>query len=73
MTCSLVYFTDTGKADSIGTVLADPMPPEFTVRHLTEEEETGVLEGRIMWDAATLSFVPNPNWPPPPPPEPPEE
>jgi hypothetical protein len=73
MTCSLVYFTDTGKADSIGTVLADPMPSQFTVRHLTEEEETGVLEGRIMWDAATLSFVPNPNWPPPPwPPDPPE-
>ena len=72
MTCSLVYFTDTGKADSIGTVLADPMPSQFTVRHLTEEEETGVLEGRIMWDAATLSFVPNPNWPPEPPPDPPE-
>jgi len=47
------------------------MPPEFTVRPLTEEEETGVLEGRLMWDAATLSFVPNPNWPPPPPPDPP--
>ena len=73
MSCSLVYFTDTGKADSIGTVLADPMPPEFTVRHLTEEEETGVLEGRLMWDAATLSFVNNPNWPPEPwPPDPPE-
>ena len=64
MSCSLVYFTDTGKADSIGTVLADPMPPEFTVRHLTEAEETGVLEGRLMWDAATRSFVDNPNWPP---------
>lgn len=72
MTCSLVYFTDTGKADSIGTVLADPMPAEFTVRHLTHEEETGVLEGRLMWDAATLSFVENPNYPPEPPPDPPE-
>lgn len=73
MSCSLVYFTDTGKADSIGTVLADPMPPQFTVRPLTHEEETGVLEGRLMWDAATLSFVANPNYPPEPwPPDPPE-
>ena len=70
MTYYLVYFTDTGKADSIGTVLADPMPAEFTVRPMTANETSGVLEGRLMWDADTLTFVDNPNWQPPPPPEP---
>ena len=70
MTYYLVYFTATGKADSYGTVLADPMPAEFTVRPMTANETSGVLEGRLMWDADTLTFVDNPNWPPPPPPEP---
>ena len=60
----LVYFTDTGKADSYGTVLADPMPAEFTVRPMSDEETSGVLEGRLMWDAPTLTFVQNPNWNP---------
>ena len=58
----LVYFTATGKADSYGSVLADPMPAEFTVRPMSEDETAGVLEGRLMWDAPTLAFVQNPNW-----------
>lgn len=61
----LVYVTATGEADSYGSVLADPMPDQFTVRPLSEEEKAGVLEGRLMWDAATLMFVQNPNWNPP--------
>lgn len=61
----LVYFTATGKADSYGTVLADPMPAEFTIRPMSEDETAGVLEGRLMWDAGTLAFVQNPNWTPP--------
>lgn len=61
----LVYVTETGKADSYGSVLADPMPAEFTVRPMSEDETAGVLEGRLMWDAGTLAFVQNPNWTPP--------
>ena len=61
----LVYFTATGKADSYGSVLADPMPAEFTVRPMSDEETAGVLEGRLMWDAPTLAFMQNPNWTPP--------
>lgn len=61
----LVYVTATGKADSYGTVLADPMPTEYTVRPMTEDETGGVGEGRLMWDAGTLAFVQNPNWTPP--------
>jgi hypothetical protein len=61
----LVFFTNTGKADSYGSVLADPMPAEFTVRPMSDDETAGVLEGRLMWDADTLAFVTNPNWAPP--------
>lgn len=61
----LVYLTATGKADSYGTVLADPMPAEYTVRPMSEDETSGILEGRLMWDADTLAFVQNPNWNPP--------
>ena len=64
----LVYFTATGEADSYGTILADPMPSQFTVRPMSDDETAGVLEGRLMWDADTLAFVTNPNWTPPEPP-----
>lgn len=65
MSWFLVYLTASGEADSYGTVLADPMPAEFTVRLMSEEETVGVLEGRLMWDADTLGFVQNPHWAPP--------
>ena len=61
----LVYLTRTGEAFSYGTILADPMPAEFTVRPMSDEESSGVLEGRLMWDAGTLTFVQNQNWTPP--------
>lgn len=61
----LVYLTATGKADSYGTVLADPMPAEYTVRPMSDDETAGVGEGRLMWDAETLTFMTNPNWQPP--------
>ena len=57
----LVYLTLTGEAVSYGSVLADPMPEQFTVRALTDDETIGVNEGRLIWDAATLTFVQNPN------------
>ena len=58
----LVYLTLTGEAVSYGSVLADPMPEQFTVRALTDDETIGVNEGRLIWDAATLTFVQNPHW-----------
>jgi hypothetical protein len=60
----LVYVTATGEAYSYGSVLADPMPAEFTVRPMSYDETSGVLEGSLMWDADTLAFVQNPNWNP---------
>ena len=61
----LIYETVSGQPSSIGSVLADPMPAEFTVRPMSDDETAGVLEGRLMWDADTLAFVQNPNWTPP--------
>jgi len=60
----LVYLTVTGEAVSYGSVLADPMPEQFTVRVLTDDETIGVNEGRLIWDAATLTFVQNSHWVP---------
>lgn len=60
----LVYVTATGKADSYGSILADPMPAEFTVRPMSVDETAGVFAGRLMWDAPTLTFIQNPNWTP---------
>ena len=60
----LVYLTLTGEAVSYGSVLADPMPEQFTVRALTDDETIGVNEGRLIWDAVTLTFVQNSHWVP---------
>lgn len=60
----LVYSLSTGEAVSYGSVLADPMPEQFTVRALTNDETAGVREGRLMWDATTLTFVQNLHWVP---------
>ena len=66
----LLYETVTGQSFSFGSVLTDPMPAEFTVRSMSEDETSGVLEGRLMWDADSLMFVQNPNWTAPEPVEP---
>lgn len=60
----IVLMKDSNEAYSYGTVLADPMPEQFTVRLLTDDEAVGVSEGRLMWDAATSAFVQNPHWVP---------
>jgi hypothetical protein len=56
----VVYYTDTGEAFSIGSVLAVPMPPEFSVYTCTEDEGVALLSGGLRWDAAsrTLAVVP---------------
>jgi hypothetical protein len=66
----LLYRIESGQSVSIGSVLTDPIPEGLIVRSMTQEETAGVLEGRLMWDADSLTFVQNPNWTPPAPDEP---
>jgi hypothetical protein len=54
----VVYFTTTGDADSFGTVLADPMPDQFTVRPLTDDETAMLADG-------TRTIEPRPPFPDP--------
>ena len=61
----LLYRIENGQSVSIGSVLADQIPDGLTVRPMSEDETRGVLEGRLMWDADSLTFVQNPNWTPP--------
>jgi hypothetical protein len=51
---------DNGRAVSIGTVLADPMPDHLSVVDLSDEDADLLLTGTGLWDAATLSVVPRP-------------
>lgn len=48
-----VYEMATGRLHSTGTVLADPMPREFTALTLANEPT-----GRDRWDPQALAFVP---------------
>lgn len=61
----VVAFADTGEAYSIGTVLADPMPPEFVAVPLSDADADALNQGRAYWDAATRSIVmrPESEWP----------
>jgi hypothetical protein len=60
MTWHVVYWTATGEADSFGTVLADPMPAEFSVKALTEAETQMLVDGTGIWNPATLSVESRP-------------
>lgn len=55
----LLYKTVTGQAVSYGSVLADPMPADLTLRPMTDDETVGVFDGRLVWDAQTLTFITN--------------
>ncbi len=50
-----IYETATGRLRSLGTVLADPMPPEFTVVDIGSAPADNT-----MWDEATRTFIPRP-------------
>lgn len=56
----VVWFTATGEADSFGTILADPMPEQYSVRALTDTEATMILDGTGIWNPATLTVEPRP-------------
>jgi hypothetical protein len=65
MNWHIVYHSETGEAFSIGTVLADPMPPEFVAIPLSDADADALNKGRGYWDAATRSVVmrPEAEWP----------
>ncbi|KKK55825.1 hypothetical protein LCGC14_3070680 [marine sediment metagenome] len=55
MTYFAVYETSTGILRSLGTVLADPMPPQFTVIDIGTSPADNT-----MWDETTRTFIPRP-------------
>jgi hypothetical protein len=61
----IVYYTDTGVPFSIGSVLAEPMPAEFSVYDCTDAEAVGLVDGTLMWDADSRTVVERPAvvWP----------
>lgn len=65
MTFYIVIHRDTGEAYSLGTVLADPMPPEFVAVPLSDADADALNKGRALWDAASRSVVmrPESEWP----------
>lgn len=65
MTWHVVYVVATGEAYSVGTVLADPMPPRYAVAPITDAEAEALNAGRGCWDAASRSVVmrPEAEWP----------
>lgn len=62
---SIVIRRDTAEAYSIGTVLADPMPPELVAVPLSAVDAAAINAGRAYWDAASRSVVMRPpsEWP----------
>jgi hypothetical protein len=64
MTWHLVH-DQSGNAVSIGTVLADPMPDHLTVIELDNNDTDLLLNGRGIWNPATLTVDLKPEhlWP----------
>lgn len=65
MTWYIVIRRDTGEAYSIGTVVADPMPPEFVAVPLSGVDADALNSCRAVWDAASRLVVmrPEADWP----------
>jgi hypothetical protein len=57
MTWHVVYVVETGEAYSVGTVLADPMPPQYGVKAITDAEAEAINAGTARWDAQTRAVV----------------
>lgn len=53
----ILYNTNTGKAVSIGTVIADPIPEELTSLSLTDEEGDGLTQGLYKWDENLRTLI----------------
>lgn len=59
-----LIYNQAGRAVSVGTVLANPMPPTLTVVALTDLEASDFLNGRATWDEVQRKIVPTPPAPP---------
>jgi len=57
----VVYYTDGGKAFSFGTVLADPMPPQFSVYGMTQSQWNSLMSGQLQWDEIRRTLIPSPS------------
>ena len=60
-----VIVAQTGDLYSLGTVIADPLPPQFVALPLSDADADALNRGRGYWDAATRSVVlrPEAEWP----------
>ena len=60
-----VVVSETGELYSLGSVVADPLPPQFDAVLLSNADADAILGGRGYWDAATRSVVmlPESEWP----------
>jgi hypothetical protein len=56
---------DTGEAYSVGTDIADPMPPGLVAVPLSDADADALNRGRGYWDATSRSVVmrPEAEWP----------
>lgn len=57
MTWYMVFRRDTGEAYSLGTQIADPMPPEFDSKVLTSAEAEALMNMEARWDAVRRKCV----------------
>lgn len=53
----IVIYSDSGEAYSIGTEIADPMPSEFTVLPLSDNDAILLMSGKGIWDGASRSIL----------------
>jgi hypothetical protein len=60
-----VVIDASGEAISFGTVVADPLPPEFVALPLLEADADAINAGRGYWNVASRSVVmrPEAEWP----------
>lgn len=57
MTWYMVFRRDTGEPYSIGTEIADPMPPEFDAVPLSSVDADALMQGKAQWDSNSRSVV----------------
>jgi hypothetical protein len=62
MTWHMIYDSTTGKAVSIGTVVADPLPEHLADQIIPDDISADVLSGKLLWNEESLDFQPNPNY-----------
>jgi hypothetical protein len=56
MPCYAVYRNMDGSLSSVGTILAEPLLPEFTAKALKEMPDLS----NVIWDSSLRDFIPRP-------------